>query len=142
MKNWFEKMDDAIWAFRTAYKTHTGCTPLRLVYGKACHLPVEIEHNAYWALKQCNIDLTAAAKNRFMELNKLMELKDGAYENTQIYKERTKKWHDSRLRRDKKFEVGDKDLAERKEIDNVGGETTIWKFGSVRVLKTQDGCST
>ncbi|GJR20467.1 reverse transcriptase domain-containing protein [Tanacetum coccineum] len=45
------QLEDALWAFRTAYKTPTGCTPFRLVYGKACHLPVEIEHRAYWALK-------------------------------------------------------------------------------------------
>ncbi|GJU87208.1 putative nucleotidyltransferase, ribonuclease H [Tanacetum coccineum] len=109
-KNWPEKLDDALWAFRTAYKTPTGCTPFRLVYGKACHLPVEIENKAYWALKQCNMDLTTAAKNRFMELNELMELRDGAYENTWIYKERTKRWHDSRLRGDKNFKEGDKVL--------------------------------
>ncbi|GKD05685.1 reverse transcriptase domain-containing protein, partial [Tanacetum coccineum] len=107
-KNWSEKLDDASWAFRTAYKTPTGCTHFRLVYGKACHFPVEIEHKAYWALKQCNMDLTAAAKNRFMELNELMELRDGAYKNTRIYKERTKRWHDSRLHGDKNFKVGDK----------------------------------
>ncbi|GJY20201.1 reverse transcriptase domain-containing protein [Tanacetum coccineum] len=109
-KNWSEKLNDALWAFRTAYKTPTRCTPFRLVYGKACHLPMEIEHKAYWALKQCNMDLTAAAKNRFMEHNELMELRDGAYENTRIYKERTKRWHDSRLRGDKNFKVGDKVL--------------------------------
>ncbi|GJZ58051.1 reverse transcriptase domain-containing protein [Tanacetum coccineum] len=99
-KDWSEKLNDALWEFRTAYKTPTGCTPFRLVYGKACHLPVDIKHKAYWALKQCNMDLTAAAKNRFMELNELTELRDGAYENTWIYKERTMKWHDSRLRGD------------------------------------------
>ncbi|GJS53893.1 reverse transcriptase domain-containing protein [Tanacetum coccineum] len=69
-KDWSEKLNDALWEFRTAYKTLTGCTPFRLVYGKACHLPVDIKHKAYWALKQCNMDLTAAAKNRFMELPK------------------------------------------------------------------------
>ncbi|GKE44170.1 reverse transcriptase domain-containing protein [Tanacetum coccineum] len=94
-KNWSEKLDDALWAFKTAYKTHTGCTPFRLVYGKACYLPVEIKHKAYWALKKCNIDLTDAIKNHFMELIEIMELRDRAYENTHIYKKRTKKWHDS-----------------------------------------------
>ncbi|GJR00363.1 putative ribonuclease H-like domain-containing protein [Tanacetum coccineum] len=109
-KGWSEKLNDALWAFRTAYKTPTGCTPFRLVYGKACHLPVEIKHKAHWALKQCNMDLTLASKSRLMQLNELAELRDGAYENTKIYKERTKKWHDSRLRGDKDFKVGDKVL--------------------------------
>nr|GEW76529.1 reverse transcriptase domain-containing protein [Tanacetum cinerariifolium] len=109
-KDWSEKLNDALWTFRTAYKTPTGCTLFRMVYGKACHLSVEIDHKAYWALKQCNMDLTAIAKNRFMELNELMELRDGAYENTRIYKERTKRWHDSRIHRDKNFINGDKVL--------------------------------
>nr|GEV25050.1 hypothetical protein [Tanacetum cinerariifolium] len=108
-----ELNDDEPWSempltiFRTVYKTHTGCTPFRLVYGKSYRLPVEIEHKVYWVLKQCNMDLTAVAKTHFMELNELMELRDGAYENTRIYKERTKRWHDSRLHEDKNFKVGD-----------------------------------
>ncbi|GJT60755.1 reverse transcriptase domain-containing protein [Tanacetum coccineum] len=78
-KNWSKKLDNALWAFRTAYKMPTGCTPFRLVYGKACHLPMEIEHKAYWPLKQCNMDLIVAAKKRFMELNELTKLRDEAY---------------------------------------------------------------
>ncbi|GJZ89305.1 reverse transcriptase domain-containing protein [Tanacetum coccineum] len=106
-KGWSEKFNDALWAFRTAYKTPTGCTPFRLVYEKAFHLPIEIEHKAHLALKQCNMDLTLASGSRLMQLNELAELRDGAYENTRIYKEQTKKWHDSRLRGDKDFKVGD-----------------------------------
>ncbi|GJV78930.1 reverse transcriptase domain-containing protein [Tanacetum coccineum] len=104
-KDWSEKLNDALWAFRMAYKTPTWCTPFRLVYRKACHLPIKIEQKAYWALKQCNMDLTLASKSHFMQLNELAELRDNAYENTRIYKERTKKWHDSILHGDKDFEV-------------------------------------
>ncbi|GJR59747.1 reverse transcriptase domain-containing protein [Tanacetum coccineum] len=128
-KDWSEKLNDALWAFRTTYKTPTGCTPFRMVYRKAYHLPVEIKHKAYWALKQCNMDLTAVAKNRIIELNELMELRDGAYENTRIYKERTKKWHDSRLHGEKDFKNGDKvqygDLAIRKINDMVYSEKGV-----------------
>nr|GEV03359.1 hypothetical protein [Tanacetum cinerariifolium] len=135
LKNWSEKLDDALWAFRTAYKTPSGCTSFRLVYGKACHLPVEIKHKAYWALKQCNMNMTAVAKNRFMELNELMELRDGAYKNTQIYKERTKKWHDSRLRVDKNFKVGDKVLLFNSRFKMHSGKLKSGRYGP-NVVKT------
>ncbi|GKC77168.1 reverse transcriptase domain-containing protein, partial [Tanacetum coccineum] len=61
---WSRKLDDALWAFRTAYKTPIGTTPYKLIYGKNCHLPFEIEHRAYWALKNCNPDLITAGEKR------------------------------------------------------------------------------
>ncbi|GJT19714.1 reverse transcriptase domain-containing protein [Tanacetum coccineum] len=54
--SWFDKLEYALWAFRTAFKIPIGCTPYKLVYGKACHLLIELEHKAYWALKHCNFD--------------------------------------------------------------------------------------
>nr|GEX01740.1 reverse transcriptase domain-containing protein [Tanacetum cinerariifolium] len=55
--SWSDKLDDALWAFRTAFNTPIGCTPYKLVYGKPCHLPIELEHKAYWALKHVNFYL-------------------------------------------------------------------------------------
>nr|GEU28845.1 reverse transcriptase domain-containing protein [Tanacetum cinerariifolium] len=107
--SWYDKLDDALWAFCTAYKTSIGCSPYKLVYRKSCHLPIELEHRAYWALKHVNFDLKTVGNHRKLQLNELSELRDQVYENSVIYKERTKKLHDSKIK-NHIFNVGDQVL--------------------------------
>ncbi|GJR72155.1 reverse transcriptase domain-containing protein [Tanacetum coccineum] len=107
---WSRKLDDALWAFRTAYKTSTETTPYKLIYGKNFHLPFEIEHRAYWALKNCNPYLIAAGEKQMFQLNEIDELRHQAYENSRLYKARTKVWHDRKLKMRKDFKHGNKVL--------------------------------
>ncbi|GJR06185.1 reverse transcriptase domain-containing protein [Tanacetum coccineum] len=108
--SWSDKLDDALRAFHTAFKTPIGCTPYKIVYGKACHCPIELEHNAYWALKHCNFDLKTVGDHQKVQMNELIELQDHAYENSLIYKEKTKKIHDSKIK-NHVFNVGDRVFA-------------------------------
>nr|GEZ70583.1 reverse transcriptase domain-containing protein [Tanacetum cinerariifolium] len=107
---WSRKLDDALWAFCTAYKTPIGTTPYRLLYGKTCHLPFEIEHRGYWALRSCNPDLKIVGEKRFLQFHKLDELRLQAYKNSKIYKAQTKAYHDKKLMIQKEFKARDKVL--------------------------------
>ena len=104
-----DKLPDALQAYRTAYKTSIGMSPYQLVYGKTCHLRVEFEFRAHWAIKKWNMDLHLAGKNHQMQISELEEWGEKAYHNSQIYKERTKRWHDKRIK-DKEFKPKDKVL--------------------------------
>nr|GEV08068.1 reverse transcriptase domain-containing protein [Tanacetum cinerariifolium] len=121
-----DKLDDGLWAFRIACKTPIGCIPYKLVYGKSSHLPIEIEHNAYWALKNRNFDLKTAGDHRKVQLNELNELYDQAYENYLIYKEKTMKIHDSKFK-NRDFNVGDRFLLSNSRLKIFSGKLkTRW----------------
>ena len=88
-KDWAIKLEDALWVYRTVFKTPIGMSLYQLVQGKAFHLPLEIEHKAFWATKFLSCDLLKAGESRILQLHELEEFKNRAYENAKIYKEQT-----------------------------------------------------
>ncbi|GKA20168.1 reverse transcriptase domain-containing protein [Tanacetum coccineum] len=144
--SWSDKLDDVLWAFRTAYKTPIGCTPYKLVYEKACHLPIELEHKAYWTLKHANFDLSTAGDHQKVQLNELNELRDQPYENSLIYKEKTKRIHDSKIK-NRVFNVGDRVSLFNSKLKIFSGKlkirwsgpftvTQVFPYGTVELSQT------
>nr|GEY01224.1 reverse transcriptase domain-containing protein [Tanacetum cinerariifolium] len=144
--SWSDKLDDALWAFCTAFKTPIECTPYKLVYRKACHLPIELELRAYCALKHANFDLQTVGDHRKVQLNELNELRDQAYENSLIYKEKTKRLHDSKIK-DHVFNVGDRVLLFNSRLKIFSGKlkthwsgpftiTQVFPYGTVELSQT------
>ena len=101
-KDWSTRLDDALWAYRIAFNTPIGMSPYRLVFGKVCHLPVELEL-VHWAIKKFNFDMAQVDSTRKLKLNKLEELCNEVYENACIYKAKPKAFHDKHTNR-KTFE--------------------------------------
>nr|GEV87710.1 reverse transcriptase domain-containing protein [Tanacetum cinerariifolium] len=143
--SWSDKLDDALWVFRAAFKTPSGCTPNKLVY-RACHLPIELKHKAYWALKNCNYDLLTVGDHRKVQLNELNEIRNQAYENSLIYKEKTKRIHDSKIK-DRVFNIGDRVLLFNSRLKIFSGKlkthwsgpftiTQVFPYGTVELSQT------
>ncbi|XP_025640587.1 uncharacterized protein [Arachis hypogaea] len=108
-KDWSARLANALWAYRTVYKTPIDMSLFRLVYGKACHLSVEVEHKAYWAVKESNSGLGGAGIERKLQLQELECLRLETYENSSLYKEKVKAVHDKNIKR-REFRAGDQVL--------------------------------
>ena len=147
-KNWASKLIDALWAYRTAYKNPMGMSPYKMVYGKACHLPLELEHKAYWAVRELNRDFKLAGEKRLLNLSYLDEWRSEAYENAKLFKEKVKRWHDRRILK-REFHVGEKVLLYSSRLRFFAGKllskwegpyviVEVFRSGAIKIASLKD----
>ncbi|XP_076919950.1 uncharacterized protein LOC143580928, partial [Bidens hawaiensis] len=144
-KDWSIKLEDALWAYCTAYKTPIGTTPYRLVYGNG--LPMELAHRALWAIKNVNLDYKEVGELRKLKLIELEEIRDEAYECASKYKDKLKRVHDAKIRK-RTFEVGRKVWLYNSRLKLFPGKlkskwvgpyviTRVGRFGDVEIEDMQ-----